>query len=114
GGRVIGIEVLEELARLAEKNLARVGLDDNAEVRLGDGGLGAVREAPFDLVILSCAAPEVPAPLFDQVKRGGRLLAPIGTRHDQVLHRYTREEEGWRDEVLGGCRFVPMVGTYGF
>ncbi len=103
------IEVVPALGRGAERMLRELGYR-NIRTRIGDGYHGWPERAPFDAIILTAAPPEdVPRPLLDQLKVGGRLVAPVG-RYDQQLVRITRTQTGFRREVLAPVRFVPMTG----
>jgi len=78
--------------------------------RIGDGYEGWPERAPFDAIVLTAAPPErIPGPLLDQLKVGGRLVAPVG-RGDQDLVRITRTEKAFTREVIAPVRFVPMTG----
>jgi protein-L-isoaspartate(D-aspartate) O-methyltransferase len=103
------IEVVPALGRKASRLLRELGYR-KIQVRIGDGYGGWPDRAPFDAIILTAAPPkEVPRPLLDQLKIGGRLVAPVG-RDDQYLVRMTRTETGFKREVLDPVRFVPMTG----
>jgi protein-L-isoaspartate(D-aspartate) O-methyltransferase len=103
------IEVVPALGRKASTLLRELGYR-NVQVRIGDGYGGWPDRGPFDAIILTAAPPkEVPRPLLDQLKIGGRLVAPVG-RDDQYLIRMTRTETGLKREVLDPVRFVPMTG----
>jgi protein-L-isoaspartate(D-aspartate) O-methyltransferase len=103
------IEVVPSLGQGAERILRELGYK-NIRTRIGDGYHGWPERAPFDAIILTAAPPEdVPKPLLDQLKVGGRLVAPVG-RDDQHLVRITRTETGYVREVLDPVRFVPMTG----
>jgi protein-L-isoaspartate(D-aspartate) O-methyltransferase len=78
------------------------------EVHLGNGWEGYAEAAPYDAAILSCAPPEVPETVLDQVRTGGRVVAPVG-RGIQYLVRLVKEPHGIRREECGAVRFVPMV-----
>jgi protein-L-isoaspartate(D-aspartate) O-methyltransferase len=73
-----------------------------------------LEEAPFDAIIVTAGAPEIPQPLLDQLAIGGRLVIPIGDAYVQDLIRMTKTEEGVKKEDLGGCRFVKLIGRYGW
>jgi protein-L-isoaspartate(D-aspartate) O-methyltransferase len=106
---VDSIEVIPSLGRKAETVLRELGYR-NVRVRIGDGYQGWAERAPYDAVILTAAPPkDVPRPLLDQLKRGGRLVAPVG-RNVQDLVRITKTESGFRREVMAPVRFVPMTG----
>ena len=103
------IEVVPSLSRNAEALLRELGYR-NIRARIGDGYAGWPERAPYDAILLTAAPPlDVPKPLLDQLKLGGRLVAPVG-REDQSLVRITRTETGLKREVLAPVRFVPMTG----
>jgi protein-L-isoaspartate(D-aspartate) O-methyltransferase len=103
------IEVIPELGRKAEALLRELGYR-NIRTRIGDGYGGWPDRAPYDAILLTAAPPvDVPKPLLDQLKIGGRLVAPVG-RDDQNLVRITRTEAGLKREILAPVRFVPMTG----
>jgi protein-L-isoaspartate(D-aspartate) O-methyltransferase len=103
------IEVIPELGRKAEALLRELGYR-NIRTRIGDGYGGWPDRAPYDAILLTAAPPvDVPKPLLDQLKIGGRLVAPVG-RDDQNLVRITRTETGLKREILAPVRFVPMTG----
>jgi protein-L-isoaspartate(D-aspartate) O-methyltransferase len=82
----------------------------NVRVKIGDGYEGWPERAPFDAILLTAAPPDrIPQPLLDQLKIGGRLVAPVG-REDQELVRITRSKTGFEREVIAPVRFVPMTG----
>ncbi|MFI5402528.1 MAG: protein-L-isoaspartate(D-aspartate) O-methyltransferase [Planctomycetota bacterium] len=105
---VFTIEILEPLAVEAGKTLDRLGYK-NVYVRSGDGYRGWPEEAPFDAIVVTAAPPEVPEPLKNQLKVGGKLVLPVGTRSQQ-LRVITRTPEGFVEESLTPVRFVPMTG----
>ena len=109
GADVYTIEIVEKLAATARSVLQRLGYD-RIRVRAGDGYQGWPDAAPFDRIIVTAAPPEVPQPLIDQLKPGGRLVVPEGV-HDQDLVLYTKTADGklQRERVLP-VRFVPMTG----
>lgn len=110
GARVFSIEINERLATQADRTLRALGYD-NIRVRCGDGYRGWPEEAPFDAVIVTCAAPEIPRPLVDQLGEGGRLVIPLGSaRHFQTLTLLTKEGGRLRKKEVSGVRFVPMTG----
>ena len=89
----------------------------NVAIRVGDGTYGWREEAPFDAVIVTAGAPNIPKTLLEQLAIGGRLVIPAGGRHSQVLIKLTRLSENLNDvkkEDLGGCRFVDLIGEYGW
>lgn len=112
--RVVSVERIAELAATARARLARLGFD-NVEVHEADGSMGWPAGAPYDAIVVGCAAPEVPAALVAQLAEGGRLVVPVGPREDvQELVRVTRRDGALRAEAMGGVRFVPLVGAEGY
>jgi len=109
-GRVFTIEIVPELARRSEALLKQLGCA-NVTVRQGDGYLGWPEEAPFDRIILTAAPPEIPKTLLDQLKPGGRLVAPVGASPlDQELVVAEKGRDGkLRRRSVIPVRFVPMV-----
>jgi len=105
---VFTIEILDALAVEAGHTLDRLGYG-NVYVRSGDGYGGWPEEAPFDAIVVTAAPPEVPGPLKNQLKVGGKLVCPVGTRSQQ-LRVITRTPEGFVEEPLLHVRFVPMTG----
>ncbi len=112
-GEVVTIERYAVLHSAAEELLRELGLD-NVRFRVGDGTMGVPEEAPFDRILVTAAAPDVPGPLFEQLAAGGILVIPIGGRWEQDLVRVRKEAGAARKEFLGGCRFVPLIGQCGF
>jgi protein-L-isoaspartate(D-aspartate) O-methyltransferase len=108
---VYSIEIVADLHERAREALAKLGLA-NVHLRLGDGYAGWPEEAPFDRIIITAAPPEVPAPLLDQLGRGGRMVVPVGGRDEpQMLEVIERDPAGLlhRRDVFA-VRFVPMTG----
>jgi protein-L-isoaspartate(D-aspartate) O-methyltransferase len=111
--RVYTIERLPSLARLAEQVLSDLGYT-NVQVRVSDGTLGWLEEAPFDGILVTAGSPQVPPPLVEQLAIGGRLVIPVGDSYTQTLTRVRRTPEGLKYEYLGGCRFVKLIGKHGW
>jgi len=107
GAKVFSIEIVEPLAKQSKATLAALGYD--VTVRHGDGYAGWPEHAPFDAVLVTAAPPYIPAPLKEQLKIGGRLVIPVGTRFQSLL-RVTRTKNGFREEEVLPVRFVPMTG----
>jgi protein-L-isoaspartate(D-aspartate) O-methyltransferase len=83
-------------------------------VRVSDGTLGWDEEAPFEAIIVTAGAPCVPEEYRRQLAIGGRLIIPVGGRGGQILKRFTRTRTGFQEEDLLDCRFVPLIGEYGW
>jgi protein-L-isoaspartate(D-aspartate) O-methyltransferase len=112
--RVFSLERIPELARRARRVLDACGFG-RVNIRLADGTLGWQEMAPFDAIIVTAGAPEVPRDYLGQLAHGGRLVIPVGDRDSQVLMRVTRvAEDDFCEERLTGCRFVPLVGQHGW
>jgi len=106
---VYSVEYHDSLAGEARRRLADLGYDE-VSVRAGDGHDGWTEHAPYDRAYLTCAAPEFPADVIEQIRPGGILLAPLGRGH-QTLVRAVKREDGTLDqEDHGGVRFVEMQG----
>jgi protein-L-isoaspartate(D-aspartate) O-methyltransferase len=108
---VYTIEIIDPLAKQAEAALNREGYTD-VHVRSGDGYFGWAEAAPFDAIIVTCAAGHLPPPLWDQIRPGGRIVIPIGgTFSVQRLVVIEKTEDGKRrSESVMDVRFVPMTG----
>jgi len=110
---VFAIERHPTLAEAAQQRVAELGYD-NLTILAGDGSLGLPDKAPFDAILVAAGGDRVPEPLKRQLKVGGRLVVPVGGETVQTLLCVTRTgEEEWRQEDLGGVRFVPLVGAHG-
>lgn len=110
---VCSIERIEGLARRAKETLEELGIT-NVKVVHGNGSIGLPEEAPFDAIIVTAAAPDVPKPLIDQLADRGRLVLPVGERDTQTLTKITRTGRTTRREDLGMCAFVPLIGSAGW
>ncbi|MFC4541111.1 protein-L-isoaspartate(D-aspartate) O-methyltransferase [Halosolutus amylolyticus] len=104
---VYSVEYSEDLAADARETLAETGYDD-VSVRVGDGADGWPERAPYDAAYLTCAAPEFPAPVVEQVRSGGRLLAPIGTGFQSLVLAEKLPDGSLARSEHGGVRFVRM------
>jgi protein-L-isoaspartate(D-aspartate) O-methyltransferase len=111
--QVYSIERLPELAAKARRTLEALRYF-NVKIKVGDGTLGWPEEAPFDAIIVTAAAPGIPRPLLDQLAVGGRLIIPVGDRFTQTLDVVHKTPEGLKHDYRGGCRFVKLIGTYGW
>jgi protein-L-isoaspartate(D-aspartate) O-methyltransferase len=110
---VVTIERVVELADRARRVLARAGYD-RVEARVGDGTLGVPEQAPYEGIAVAAAAPSVPEALYDQLAEDGRLVVPVGSRHDQQLWLVVRGSQGPEVVESVPCRFVPLVGVAGW
>jgi protein-L-isoaspartate(D-aspartate) O-methyltransferase len=110
---VFTVEFRAELATEAAERLARLGYE-NVHVHCGDGTLGLPEFAPYDAILVAAAAPSVPAPLIAQLADGGRLVVPVGGVENQDLRLIERSHDTLRTTMLEPCRFVPLLGAYGW
>ena len=106
------VETHPRLAQEAEERLAQLGRA-NVRVHTGDGTLGWPDAAPYDAILVTAASPGVPPPLLDQLGACGRLVIPVGNSSQQELWRIHKGREA-QPEILHYCRFVPLVGRYGW
>jgi protein-L-isoaspartate(D-aspartate) O-methyltransferase len=106
---VYTIEIVEPLAKNAEATLARLGYK-NIHMKSGDGYKGWPEEAPFDAIIVTCAPDNVPQPLVNQLKDGGRMVIPVGDRFAQQLYLLEKKNGQLKESVTLPVRFVPMMG----
>jgi protein-L-isoaspartate(D-aspartate) O-methyltransferase len=107
--KVITTERVKPLAEMAKILLDRLGYI-NIEVHLAEETLGWRREAPYDAIMVTAAAPKVPPELIAQLAIGGRLVIPVGSRFVQELCKISRGRKKNKIENLGGCRFVSLIG----
>jgi protein-L-isoaspartate(D-aspartate) O-methyltransferase len=108
--RVIGIELVPELAAEAERRLAKLGYD-NIEVLTGDGSLGVAARAPFDAILVAAATSQAPSALKEQLRQGGRLVIPLGASKLQTLTVITRTPAGFTSDEYDSCVYVPLLGA---
>lgn len=114
-GHVYTVERIPELAEFAKKNLERTGYIEYVTVIVGDGTKGYPEKAPYDRIIVTAAAPEVPKPLLKQLRVGGKLVIPVGDRFVQRLLTVKRVGEHEYVTKHGiECMFVPLIGEYGW
>lgn len=114
-GAVYSIERLAELSSFARRNLARTGYLDRVTLIIGDGSMGYPPAAPYDRIIVTAAAPEVPPPLIDQLARNGIMVIPVGDRFNQILYVVRKKSDGSIEyRTVTPCLFVPLVGRYGW
>lgn len=111
--RVYTVERLKGLFEKAQHRLAGLACD-NVTFRLSDGTLGWKEAAPFDAILVAAGGPKVPQALVDQLKEGGRMVIPVGTRRSQVLKRIVKSKTGLEETALTACAFVPLLGDLGW
>jgi protein-L-isoaspartate(D-aspartate) O-methyltransferase len=111
--QVVTIERIAALSESARRLLDELGVT-NVEYVIGDGTLGWPARAPYDGILVTAGAPDVPAPLYRQLKTGGRLVIPVGDSQMQWMQVVTKGPRGPQVERLEGCRFVPLIGEAGW
>ena len=111
--RVFSIERIRPLAIRARQLIYELGYF-NVEIKIFDGTYGWAEEGPFETIMVTAGAPDIPQPLLDQLTKGGRLVIPVGDAFVQDLIRITKTKDGIKKEDLGGCRFVKLIGKYGW
>jgi protein-L-isoaspartate(D-aspartate) O-methyltransferase len=110
---VVGVELQPGLAEQARRAIAELGVE-SVDVLVGDGSRGVPGRAPFDAIAVHATAPAPPGALLDQLVDGGRLVAPIAADGADLLTVYRRDGDDFDAEVIGPCRFVPLLGEDGF
>jgi protein-L-isoaspartate(D-aspartate) O-methyltransferase len=113
--KVFSIERLPELANMAKKNLRAARLNKNISISVGDGSLGMKENAPFDRIIVTAAAPQIPQALIEQLNIGGYIVIPCGDPFIQEMLQVVKT--GFEEIEINrsiGCRFVPLLGKDGF
>ena len=110
---VFAVERIASLAQSARAALEAAGIR-NVTVLVGDGTLGWRPFAPYDAILVAAASPEIPAPLMEQLAPGGRLIIPLGDRHNQVLTLAQRVGDEVHTSTVADVRFVPLLGEFGF
>jgi protein-L-isoaspartate(D-aspartate) O-methyltransferase len=111
--RVISMERVRELGETARHKLEELGIP-SVEVIVGDGSRGYPSGAPYDAIAVHAATPEAPHSLLAQLAGNGRLVVPIATGTADLLTAFVRENGDMRQETIGPCRFVPLLGAEGF
>jgi protein-L-isoaspartate(D-aspartate) O-methyltransferase len=113
GGHIYTVERIGPLVDFARENLKKAGYE-NVTVLLDDGSMGYSKCAPYDRIVVTCAAPDIPEPLLEQLKPGGIMVIPVGD-YIQELIRIKKDSRGKiHEEKRGGVVFVPLIGKYGF
>jgi len=115
-GHVYTIERIKELVDFAKANLERTNYTSRVTVIHGDGSLGYPEEAPYDKITVACAAPDIPPPLLEQLKPGGRLVIPVagGGYFQELKVIFKRKDGSIKSETKCGVAFVPLIGKYGY
>jgi protein-L-isoaspartate(D-aspartate) O-methyltransferase len=114
-GHVYTVEIVQDLAEISRKNIMNAGYGDRVTIIHADGSKGYPEKAPYERVLVTAAAPDVPKPLIDQLKPSGIMLIPVGSISlFQNLIKVTKGTDGKiKEENLGGVAFVPLTGEYG-
>jgi protein-L-isoaspartate(D-aspartate) O-methyltransferase len=107
---VYSVERHPQLADEAQQTLSRLAFN-NLTLRVGDGGEGLPEYAPFDAIVVSAAAKQIPVPLFDELREGGRMIIPVGPHEAQELQLVRKRDGKPLITLLDGCRFVPLVSS---
>ncbi len=108
---VFSVEKVRVLSRKARMLLERLEYR-NIAFHVGDGTIGWSDDAPYNCILVSASAESPPNPLLAQLAIGGRMVIPVGNPHSQSLLKITRHAEGFKQEELGECRFVKLIGKY--
>lgn len=111
--RVYTVERIRSLYIQARKLLDKLRYH-NIVMRCGDGTAGWQDESPFDAIIVTAGAPEIPEKLLNQLAEGGRMVVPVGNQHSQDLIKVVKDKKGIHKSNLGGCRFVKLIGEQGW
>lgn len=113
GAKVFSIERIPELYEKTRKLLKELGIQVN--VKLGDGTIGWSEYAPYNGIIVTAAAPKIPAKLKEQLAIGGRLVVPVGDKDYQTMYTITRvDEENYTEKAEDTFKFVPLIGKEGW
>ena len=110
---VFSVEKLRALSRKARQLLDRLDYQ-NIALHVGDGTIGWSEHAPYDAIIVTAGAPRPPKPLLEQLAIGGRLVIPVGDEQEQTLLRVSRTRFSYKEERLGECKFVKLLGKFGW
>ena len=110
---VYTVERIPLIASRTETRLKDLGYS-NVKTYTADGTVGLRTEAPFDGIIVTAGAPRIPEQYIEQLKPGGRLVIPVGTRYSQVLYQVTKTPDGIREAMSTQCVFVPLIGQDGW
>jgi protein-L-isoaspartate(D-aspartate) O-methyltransferase len=111
--KVYTVERIKTLAEKARAVLDRLGYKRVA-IKIYDGTYGWKEMAPFDAIVVTAGAPDIPAPLVEQLRDGGRMVIPVGERYGQMLVKVVKTAEGMVTERSIPCMFVPLIGNHGW
>jgi protein-L-isoaspartate(D-aspartate) O-methyltransferase len=111
--KVYTVERIKTIAEKARATLDRLGYK-NVAIKVYDGTYGWKEMAPFDAIMVTAGAPDIPAPLVEQLKDGGRMAIPVGERYGQTLLKVVKTGEGPITERSIPCVFVPLIGNHGW
>jgi len=111
--KVYTVERIKKLADRARLTLDRLGYRSVA-IKVYDGTYGWKEMAPFDAILVTAGSPDIPAPLVEQLKEGGTMVIPVGSRYGQDLIRLVKTAEGMVKERSIPCVFVPLIGNHGW
>jgi protein-L-isoaspartate(D-aspartate) O-methyltransferase len=113
GAKVFGVERYAGLAGQAKEKINSLGY--TIKIKIGDGTLGWREFAPFDKIVVTAAAPQLPQSLLEQLAAGGRLVIPVGSRFSQELTIVAKKEKDeFSSKAVCGCVFVPLIGEEGW
>jgi len=113
-GNVFGIEIVPELVQQAKENLEKLN-NRNIELTFRDGTLGWKEKSPFDRVVFSAAAPEIPSPIIEQLAEGGKVVAPVGNKFSQEIQLFEKKKGKLQLKDSRCCFvFVPLKGKFGW
>ena len=105
---VITLERIPELAESARERLAALKYR-NVRVEIAGPRLGRQEDAPYNAIIVAAASPRIPQALLNQLEVGGRMIVPVGDRHEQKLIKVVNGANGFATRTLTACRFVPLI-----
>ena len=106
---VVTVERRSAMAGAGKEVSDKLGYD-NISMRIAEPTMGWQLEAPYDAIIVTAGAPKIPECLISQLKTGGRMVIPVGSRYDQELYKIIKQKDGNKIHNLGGCRFVSLIG----
>ena len=111
--KVFTIERIRPLMEKARNLLYELGYT-NILFKAFDGTIGWKEHEPYDTIMVTAGAPKIPKPLLDQLADGGRMVIPIGDKVSQKLIKIIKKDDSYKEENLGGCRFVDLIGIHGW